>query len=68
MFVLNTACLLYLYKAGHRPTDFLNCANTTEGRIQNLIMIIMFYTMAWYHSLLAMYIPLMIDYINLWLT
>ena len=27
---------LYLYKAGHGPTDFLKCVNTTERRMKDL--------------------------------
>ena len=31
-----TTSPLCLYKAGHGPTDFLNCVNTTERRMKNL--------------------------------
>ena len=43
-----TTSPLYLYKAGHGPTDFLNCVNITELD----------------EKLEIMYIPLMIDYIQ----
>ena len=48
---------MYLYIAGHGPTDFLNCDNSGT---QDKKLEIMFH-----QKLLAMYITLMIDYINL---
>ena len=48
---------LYLYTAGHGPTDFLNCDNSTVQDETLQIMII--------RDSFVMYIPLMIDFINL---
>ena len=47
-----TTSTLYLYKAGHGPTHFLNCDNSGTQDEKLEIMI-------------TMYITLMIDYINL---
>ena len=54
-----TTSLLYVYKAGHGPTDFLNRVNTTERSMR-----------IWNNDqrLLVMYFLLMIYYINLRLT
>ena len=54
-----TTSTLYLYKAGHGPTDFLYCDNsgTKDDKLEIMIT----------QRLLVMYIPLMIDYINLYL-
>jgi len=55
-----TTSPLYLYKAGHGTMDLiLNCDNNGTQDEKLEIMII--------HRLLVMYIPLMIDYINLYL-
>ena len=54
-----TTSPLYLYKAGHGPTDFLNCDNCGTQNEKLEIMII--------RDCFAMYITLMIDYINLYL-
>ena len=54
-----TTSLLYVYKAGHGPTDFLNRVKTTERSMR-----------IWNNDqrLLVMYFLLMIYYINLRLT
>ena len=51
---------LYLYKAGHGPTDFLNRDNsgTQHEKLEKRIIRVRF----------AIYIPLMIDYINLFIS
>ena len=55
-----TTSPLYLYKAGHGPTDFLNCDNSGTQDEKLEIMIIR-------DCLSCTFIPLMIDYINLYL-
>jgi len=58
-----TASLLYLYKAGHGPTDIQTselCKHNGTQDAKLEIMIIMLYT--WYQRLLAMYFTFMIDY------
>ena len=55
-----TTSPLYLYKARHGPTDFLNRDNsgTQHEKLEKKD----------HQSPLAMYIPLMIDYINLFIS
>ena len=53
-----TTSSLYLYKAGHGPTDFLNCDNSGMQDEKLEIMITR-------DCLPCTLIPLMIDYINL---
>ena len=56
-----TTSPFYTYKAGHGTTDFLNCDNNGT---QDVKFEISSYDL---QILLAMHIPLMIDYINLYL-
>jgi len=58
-YSLHTTSPLYMYKAGHSPTDFLNCDNSGTQDEQFEIIIIR-------DCLSCTFIPLMFGYINLY--